>query len=247
MKDEFLSIGMKDFISKPIEIRKLRDIMNRWIPKSKRTAPLLIEPKLQTETERKSEMIAKLENNSIDTSYGRTMAGNDFDEWLKLLRLYVKDMENTLAQVKSVPTRETLAKFTSAVHRIKGASANIGAKLLAQEAAKLESAGHAEELIAITEMLPDFNTLMQTTLTAIRQSLLLASVGKASDALIDAVLAQKLIAALRTPDIKLIDTLSTELSRATYTDEMQKTVDSLLESILAMDYDVAIDILERFA
>jgi CheY-like chemotaxis protein len=66
MKEMFLAKGFDDFLTKPIEISKLDEIMDRWIPKEKRE---------KAETGRRDKESSSLSIPGVDTQKGIAMTG----------------------------------------------------------------------------------------------------------------------------------------------------------------------------
>ncbi|MDR1470900.1 MAG: response regulator, partial [Synergistaceae bacterium] len=135
MREMFLENGFNDFLSKPIEVSKLNEIVGRWIPKEKRvntardprTSPSPAETDLNIE--------------GLDTSHGLASTGGTPEGYMEVLEIYCLDVDKRLETLSIVPDSIRLGLFTTQVHALKSASASIGAFEISRLAAELEKAG----------------------------------------------------------------------------------------------------------
>ncbi|GHV39145.1 hypothetical protein AGMMS49546_10710 [Spirochaetia bacterium] len=153
MKEMFLEKGFNDFLAKPIDVSKLDDIMGKWIPKDK------LEKKggVRSEDDRNSKFHTPLFTlPGVDTAKGIAMTGGTVEGYKKVLAMFRKDAEERLPLLKNTPEQDALPLFTTYVHALKSASGSIGAAELSAEAARLEAASKAGDLVLIGEALPAF-------------------------------------------------------------------------------------------
>jgi CheY-like chemotaxis protein len=150
MKEMFLGHGFNDYLSKPIEIVKLDEIISRWIPAEKRI-------KAGAGIKREA-----LSGNTgivipgVDTLKGIAMTGGTETGYRKVLVQFYKDVVERLPVFAALPGETEIALFTIQAHAIKSAAATIGAAEVSKEAASLETAGRAKDVAAIQETLPAF-------------------------------------------------------------------------------------------
>jgi len=197
MKEMFIKKGFNDFISKPIDVSKLDEILDRWIPKEKKTMndeesatikennfvpPLLqaqgadgnapIEPSFSSpkpvEKVERSELLA-IPN--VDTAKGIAMLRGKLDLYKKVLYMFCADADERLAQLQKMPEADTLRLFIIHVHSLKSASAAIGAQEVSSQAAGLETAGKTADMTFIREHLPDFMAQLTELVKNIRAAL----------------------------------------------------------------------------
>jgi signal transduction histidine kinase/CheY-like chemotaxis protein len=158
MRDMFLEMGFNDYISKPIEIIKLDEIIARWIPANKqiksggiRRETLSGEPGIHI--------------SGVDTRKGIAMTGGTETGYRKVLAQFYKDAAERLPVFAALPGETGLAGFTTHAHALKSAAGTIGAADVSAEAAALEAAGKAGDTRTIRETLPGFHERL-TRLTA---------------------------------------------------------------------------------
>ena len=142
VKEMFLSNGFDDFLAKPIEITKLNEIMEKWVPADKKEDATEIitastEPTLTIE--------------GLDIPLGMSMVGGSIDNYLEILSVFYKDGESKIKELKKCLENNDLLLYATHVHALKSALASIGASELSDIAKALEFAGKAEDIKFIKE------------------------------------------------------------------------------------------------
>jgi HPt (histidine-containing phosphotransfer) domain-containing protein len=165
MREMFLANGFDDFLAKPMEIPKLNDIMERWIPQGKKekgegSAQNLKSASFPAEREENMENIEEtaggLRIKGLDVASGIVMTGGTEEGYMDVLEIFCQDTEERLEKLSEAPDDIGLASFTIQVHALKSASASIGASETSRLAAELESAGKSGQLDFIRENLAAF-------------------------------------------------------------------------------------------
>jgi len=155
MREMFIENGFNDFLSKPIDVSKLNEILDRWIPGekkeigSKNCGPESISPLPATRSP-----LPVIPN--VDTAKGIAMLRGKLDTYMKVLSMFCKDVDERLPQLRIMPEAEALPAFIIQVHSLKSMTASIGAQEVSSYAAGLEAAGKAADMTFIREHLPDF-------------------------------------------------------------------------------------------
>jgi signal transduction histidine kinase/CheY-like chemotaxis protein/HPt (histidine-containing phosphotransfer) domain-containing protein len=195
MREMFLQNGFNDFLSKPIEISKLNEIIERWVPRKKR-AVAARNPKPAPAAE------TGLVIEGLDTSRGLMFTGGRMEGYVRVLETYCRDTAKRFETLSRAPDGIGLASFTTQVHSLKSASASIGADEISRMAAELEKAGKngdadfikanigafLEKLTAMTERIKNALSRGKTiSPDAERQS-----IGKSLDLLKDALAAENI-------------------------------------------------------
>jgi signal transduction histidine kinase/CheY-like chemotaxis protein len=182
MREMFIENGFNDFISKPIDVSKLDEILDRWIPKEKRESGVgnreyrsddnsasglyLNSPNRDTpnpESRARYPVIRNTEPRTpipiipgIDTAKGVLMTGGTVTAYMQVLSLFCKDAQDRLPLLQKTPEADTMSAFITQVHALKSVSASIGAQEISSMAAGLEAAGKAGDMVFIREHLPAF-------------------------------------------------------------------------------------------
>jgi len=138
VKEMFLSNGFNDFMSKPIDTKKLDAILEKWIPKEKWE-------KANEEVKSESSSKANIKIEGVDVEKGISMTGGAFENYIQTLAVFYKDGLEKIAEIKKCLETDNYPLYTTYVHALKSASASIGAYDLSEQAKELEVAGRQED------------------------------------------------------------------------------------------------------
>jgi signal transduction histidine kinase/CheY-like chemotaxis protein len=157
MREVFLEKGLNDYLAKPIEIPKLNEIMERWIPRAKWQAPEEVEPvKSATAT-----AAASVPNSAGAAPFpGDKLAGvegMDIDDALRyagnakslrvILEQFFEEAEDLIGAIKTSFAKKDWADYAIRTHAVKGVCAMIGMKSLSERAKELELAAKAGDYL----------------------------------------------------------------------------------------------------
>jgi signal transduction histidine kinase/CheY-like chemotaxis protein len=244
MKEMFLQKGFDDYLAKPIEMIKLHEILEKWIPREK-----------QIREKRSPELDTK---NYADIFDGKTVAGIDLAEgmeryadgsvYLEILRSYAASTPDFLDILRDV-SKETLDSYAVTVHGIKGSSYQICAGEAGREAELLEKAARAKDWETIEARNGDFIKTLEKTLENLGRFLAeLAGPeeGKRRPAAArpDPALLEKLLDACRTYNTAVMEELVTELEKYAY-ESGAELVNWLRGQLDNIEYDAIRERLEK--
>ena len=246
MREMFIGKGFSDYLSKPIEIAKLDEILAKWIPREKQqrlsasAVSGLRDPQVAA-----AALLPVIQG--IDTARGLAMTGGGEAGYRRVLKSFYKDAFERLLQLKTVPDEQDLLFFTTQVHALKSAAATIGAAALSNEAAALETAGKAGNMAAIRERLPSFYEELRKTVEGIRKALEAKS--EETEGSAEVVLSREdprfraLKEALENWDIEALDRLFAELEKASLDEASMRTVETISDQVLKGEFETALKIL----
>ncbi|MCL2044474.1 MAG: ATP-binding protein [Treponema sp.] len=132
----FKDNGFDDFISKPIDVRHLDDILNKYIR--------------DKHPERKSEKVTGKSEKTLNNG----SASNDVNQ--KLLEVFRLDAEKAMVTLQETYTNFNIKLLTTTVHAMKAALANIGEHDKSEAASKLEDAGLKGDMEFISANIDSF-------------------------------------------------------------------------------------------
>jgi CheY-like chemotaxis protein len=142
----FIGKGFNSFLSKPIDVLRLDQILHQLV-RNKKKEQLLSQEKAadpQEKTEKKdtgedptAHLLRELENLGLNAVPTLARFNNDMSSYLLILSSYVKHTPNFIANARLT---DDLEWYRIAVHSIKGSSRGIGADELGNLAEKLEQA-----------------------------------------------------------------------------------------------------------
>jgi CheY-like chemotaxis protein len=240
MGEMFLSNGFSDYLTKPIEVLKLNEILERWIPAEKRERTSLTAAR-----EAIPESIG-IEVKGLDTVRGIALTGGSERAYREVLTLFCRDVQERLGILRNVPNAADLPLFVINVHALKSASASIGAAALSEWAKYLEEAGNAGDIPAIRERLAGFrealSDLAENILAALRPERAAESSEEASP--LDRGVLLKLKESLETENIGTTDAILDELLEKPFDAETKKLMDKISVGVLSYEFAEAIAAVE---
>jgi CheY-like chemotaxis protein len=151
MRDIFLQSGFDDFLSKPIDIAQLNTILEKWIPKEKQVGQ---GGDRVISTESSCQEAIKIEG--LDTARGILQTGGTFELYLDTLTVFCEDAQMQKDRIMNSLDSCDLGLFTTYIHALKSAAANIGAIELSNDAYILEEAGQNADLAFIKANIDQF-------------------------------------------------------------------------------------------
>ena len=151
MREKFLSSGFSDYLAKPVELPKLNEIVEKWIPENKRVKITESAAKRDIPP---SSVDLPIEIDGLDTARGIALTGGTEEGYVELLEIYCRDVTERLEFLRefegriksSFPDESALSLFVIQVHALKSASASIGASEISKNSAALEAAGKNRDM-----------------------------------------------------------------------------------------------------
>ncbi|GHV22824.1 hypothetical protein FACS189494_10170 [Spirochaetia bacterium] len=150
MREMFMEKGFNDYLSKPIEISKMDEILTKWIPKKKQ-----IKANYAAAHKKTAETTA-ITIEGVDTVKGLAMTGGTEAGYRKVLTAFYGDARERLPLLAKVPAKESLTLFKTNVHALKSAAGTIGAAGVSNTASELEAAANKGDLVFIENRLSGF-------------------------------------------------------------------------------------------
>jgi signal transduction histidine kinase/CheY-like chemotaxis protein/ligand-binding sensor domain-containing protein len=248
MKEMFLEKGFNDFLSKPIDVSKLDELMGTWIPKDKREKTGI----LREERQKEATEVPVIPG--VDAAKGIALCGGTAAAYRQVLSLFRKDAEERLGILKGFRagggpagdggfSEGDLPFFTTQVHALKSASAVIGAAAFSAEAAVLEAAGNAADIPAIQEGLPGFVTRLAALAEGIGAALEAspaAAEGNAAAGGASAALLRELAEALTDKKAAAIDRILEELYQKSLDGKTREALEAVSDDVLMAEYGSAL-------
>ncbi len=149
-RELFISEGMDDFVTKPIELRIIISKLKKWLPKEK----IIREKKEKSnniQSDGKNDAIIQI--TGLDVQSAMKLLGREELFW-SVLKEYYRVIEKKYALIKEYEQNEQWKNYTVEVHGLKSASRQVGANLLAEEAEQMEEAGNREDAALIHKTTP---------------------------------------------------------------------------------------------
>ncbi len=152
----FISEGMNDFVTKPIEMRDMVFKLRKWLPqekiekkKKKAGAPLRNMHKDGDGGQTATDIVIE----GLDVQKAMGFLGNE-DLFWSVLKEYYRVIDKKCALIQQYEQKEQWRDYTVEVHALKSASRQIGATDLAYTAEQMEAAGNAGNAALIHKITP---------------------------------------------------------------------------------------------
>lgn len=127
-REKCLACGMDEYVSKPLDIESLRDVMNQWIA---------LRPSPQKSPKELSSDLTILNMKQLDN-----IADNDNSLKQELIGLFILQAEKCLLELEENCTEGENRSWIEASHMLKGSAGNIGASQLQELCAKAQHMTH---------------------------------------------------------------------------------------------------------
>jgi len=225
----FLQKGFDDFISKPIDIRQLNTILNKFV-RDKQPQEVLDEARRQNELQaaaqnrntiqKEDSLMSRLLSNDIegiDILKGIHRFEDDAEFYVRVLRAYINSIHSVFDILKNV-NEETIGSYKINVHGIKGTSLDICATKIGERAALLEKAATAGDIAYIKEHNPNFIETVWKLVTDLEEMLarVIDENAKPKKDKPDVELLSKLLTACINYDMDGADGVMTEIEKYQY-------------------------------
>jgi CheY-like chemotaxis protein/HPt (histidine-containing phosphotransfer) domain-containing protein len=141
-REKCLRMGMDDHIPKPLKLRDLQTVIERWTG----TQPGPVSAPLDREIEVMEQVTP------VDRSYLLEMVDGDETVVDEILQYFLEDTPHQIAALGAAITRGNIEEVHRLAHTLKGSSSNVGAEPLREKAWSLE---HAASLDDASTLLAD--------------------------------------------------------------------------------------------
>ncbi len=158
-RTRLLKEGFSDYISKPINVKKLEGVLEHFLNDSSAIMHrvMQVSGKLNSVKPRSIECY-------IDTEAGIQQMGGSEDTYINVLETYFEDMKKRSSELIGIIKRGDIDLFAIYAHAIKGASAGVRADRLSELAAELEKLGKAKQMDKIDNKLDPFFTELENVI-----------------------------------------------------------------------------------
>ena len=237
-RELFINNGFNDFLSKPIDVLRLRDIIEKWVPKDKQRTSL---PGGSARSSGVAKRAIKIEG--LDVSKGIFMTGGTAETYIDMLSTFVKDGTEKLDEIKESIRLKNYSLYSTYVHGLKSACGIIGADKLAEDSQALEAAGSKGDIVFVESRNPALIADLERLINNINAANLFDN-DPINAAGLDVARFTETLRGLRealdsfdSADINMRINILREYSR---TENYGKTVESIIGNKMIGDYDAAI-------
>jgi CheY-like chemotaxis protein len=254
MRDMFLKGGFTDYMSKPIDISELNTMLLKRIPKDKHVYTGIDTSGVEAA---ESHEFMPNEIEGIDISNGIKLSGGKVEYFYETLISFHSDVQDRLDLLDKYTREGNLRDYTTIIHALKSAGANIGAREFSKLAEDLESAGMNKDLSFIEKNNGFFTDTAKKLLESIGDALKAyvarnqaiaqsnADTYHSNGEAIQTKLSD-LKLALENIDISLINQTVDELMQLARNEDEKNAIRKISQHILLFEYTEACGLIDNF-
>jgi len=168
-RDKCLSAGMDDYVSKPIDPKKLLEALERGLLKEKNVAAPLAREHDKTLNQRS---IAQNDQMVFDKDAFMDRLTGDAELAAIVISGFLEDIPKQMESLKGFIHQKNTEDAGKQGHQIKGAAGNVGADSLRQIAYKIEIAGKAGDLDTLISLAPQLVEAFSQVKAAMKEMIL---------------------------------------------------------------------------
>jgi CheY-like chemotaxis protein len=236
----FLQRGLNDFIAKPIDVKQLNAVLERWIPEGKKIAAL-------PEDTAESGEFAGPDIPGIDIAMGLRNVNGSMDVYMDILEEFCRNVEDLAVQIQQAGQDQNGRLFADSLHALKGVSRSIGALELGDFAESLEKAADAGDPEMVKQKTPkllhDITVLTNAIRGALEARQTEPELGGGTD--ISLLRLELLKNALIALDIDSVNKILVEYLSIPMSSDAKAKVDLIEQHILMFEYDKAVELINH--
>ena len=250
-KELMIAAGMDDYLSKPIISSQLKQMLLKWVPAEKQLHESSAVGDPGGDEDQVSagfwEKIEQIEGLSL--SIGLERVEGQRDTYEKMLKLMIKEIEKCDRNLREFLESGDMRNFCIEVHSIKSSLAIIGALEMESDARDLEIASGREDADFCAKNLPPL--LRDLSNLRLRLKEAFSNMGHGSGAIEIPpelpLVFERLAEAIREMDIVAIDEGVERLNGLSLPGELGGEVDQIIDAAIMMDYDYAVEVIQRMS
>jgi PAS domain S-box-containing protein len=153
-RENCLKMGMDDYISKPVAIEEVQDAIIRWGEKIQKKQKITTRPS-------SAEIMDWVMIDGLKNLDSRDEAG---DLLLELVKTFVEEYKENFNLLNEHFQKREAKDMQAVAHKLKGASANLGAREFAKICFEIEMKGKNNNLTRVEKLLPKLEEIMKYTM-----------------------------------------------------------------------------------
>ncbi len=163
-RDQCLAAGMSEYLSKPIEVDKLMEVLQRLLPGHTQEETAMIPA---------TSAAAVTTDDPLDRDYQQKNY-HDLgcgDVLLDVYQIYLESAPQKLVRIRELLQQGDTEELTGVAHGLKGESGSVGGRDIMAVAAAMEKAARVGDLTEARALLPELELQLQRTAAAIEKEL----------------------------------------------------------------------------
>ncbi|TAJ75987.1 MAG: response regulator [Gallionellaceae bacterium] len=154
-----LAAGMDDYVSKPVQLAKLKATLEKWLPLAAETSNAK-EPSMWERPPGRDSASRDLEVAPtpvpVDVNVLKALVGDDAATIAEFLHDFRLSAEKIAAELRAACATGQAAAAGALAHKLKSSARSVGALALGELCAEMERAGKADDTGALAALMPNF-------------------------------------------------------------------------------------------
>ena len=150
-REKMLAAGFDDYLSKPVNIAEVEDMMIKYLPAEKVKMTAEADMEESDELSLLPEEILTIPD--LDPKAGIEYCG-DAEDYMMALEIFRDSVNDKADELENLLSRREMEDYVRLVHSLKSTARAVGAFRIAEMSAFLEKAGKDNDLIAVEEKTP---------------------------------------------------------------------------------------------
>ncbi|SFE97848.1 PAS domain S-box protein [Alteribacillus iranensis] len=161
-RETYLEAGMDDYLSKPVKVEKLKEVLEQWMPKENASSVSITESQDTSSVKRETPPI------SIDSLIERY---GEEEMVYELLEMFLSTTPDVLKQLNEQIEEKEAQKTAETAHSMKGSAAVLYAEHFTELTKEIEYAAKQQDWIAVHELFGQLKQHYQDIETYVKQYL----------------------------------------------------------------------------
>lgn len=141
------ALGMDDYLSKPVQLKQLEMVLEKWLQRSKQT---------EQQTESVQPPLVATEKVAVDINVLKSLVGSDQTIIKEFLQDFLRDAQKIADQLQSAVANSQVDDAKFAAHKLKSSARSVGALALGEWCMRMEEAAKQEDIEKLGRLLPGF-------------------------------------------------------------------------------------------
>ncbi len=149
-----LAAGMNDYLSKPLEMPKLKAALKKWMPAVAPATEAFTKPASNFGQAKDNTPPEPASNGAVDPAALKDVFGDDDETFKEILTDFIAPGRDNVAEIMTAFADRSAEDVAKAAHKLKSSARAVGANLLADLCQDLEMAGKEDDWAVIEKHAP---------------------------------------------------------------------------------------------